>query len=104
MANPGRSRLETERSAAEGGVNVALPGGDLGKYLTLMAVGLVAWILIYRQLAGLSQWITYDVFGFAEGAALGSSVQFFTLSLIHISEPTRRTPISYAVFCLKKKK
>ena len=26
------------------------------------------------------------------------------LSLLHISEPTRRTPISYAVFCLKKKK
>src|SRR5664279_4177940 len=26
------------------------------------------------------------------------------VSLIHISEPTRRTPISYAVFCLKKKK
>src|SRR5664279_2559535 len=26
------------------------------------------------------------------------------LDLIHISEPTRRTPISYAVFCLKKKK
>ena len=30
--------------------------------------------------------------------------QVNTLSLIHISEPTRRTPISYAVFCLKKKK
>src|SRR5665647_2982399 len=28
----------------------------------------------------------------------------YILSLIHISEPTRRTPISYAVFCLKKKK
>src|SRR5680860_1421417 len=28
----------------------------------------------------------------------------WALSLIHISEPTRRTPISYAVFCLKKKK
>ena len=28
----------------------------------------------------------------------------YSLSLIHISEPTRRTPISYAVFCLKKKK
>ena len=26
----------------------------------------------------------------------------YFLSLIHISEPTRRTPISYAVFCLKK--
>ena len=31
----------------------------------------------------------------------GGPVQI--LSLIHISEPTRRTPISYAVFCLKKK-
>src|SRR5664279_5990657 len=28
----------------------------------------------------------------------------YVLSLIHISEPTRRTPISYAVFCLQKKK
>src|SRR5665647_2344721 len=25
---------------------------------------------------------------------------YYGLSLIHISEPTRRTPISYAVFCL----
>ena len=33
-----------------------------------------------------------------------SSVTVYDLSLIHISEPTRRTPISYAVFCLKKKK
>ena len=31
-------------------------------------------------------------------------VGVLALSLIHISEPTRRTPISYAVFCLKKKK
>src|SRR5680860_64551 len=29
---------------------------------------------------------------------------FIYLSLIHISEPTRRTPISYAVFYLNKKK
>ena len=27
---------------------------------------------------------------------------FVNLSLIHISEPTGRTPIPYAVFCLKK--
>src|SRR5665648_1246125 len=32
----------------------------------------------------------------------GSSI--LTLSLIHISEPTRLGMISYAVFCLKKKK
>src|SRR5680860_1265067 len=30
-----------------------------------------------------------------------NSVRVWNLSLIHISEPTRRTPISYAVFCLK---
>src|SRR5665647_694625 len=33
-----------------------------------------------------------------------SFLALLSLSLIHISEPTRRTPISYAVFCLKKKK
>src|SRR5665647_3685532 len=30
------------------------------------------------------------------------TVPTMLLSLIHISEPTRRTPISYAVFCLTK--
>src|SRR5664279_3713896 len=29
--------------------------------------------------------------------------EMWYVSLIHISEPTRRTPISYAVFCLKTK-
>src|SRR5664279_6112273 len=42
------------------------------------------------------------------GQKLGFPIYFvygpYNLSLIHISEPTRRTPISYAVFCLKKKK
>src|SRR5664279_2892125 len=33
---------------------------------------------------------------------VGSIAPSWELSLIHISEPTRRTPISYAVFCLKK--
>ena len=32
------------------------------------------------------------------------SPSFLALSLIHISEPTRLLSISYAVFCLKKKK
>ena len=32
------------------------------------------------------------------------SVRVCVLSLIHISEPTRLGMISYAVFCLKKKK
>ena len=40
---------------------------------------------------------------FGEAMAILAGDALF-LSLIHISEPTRRTPISYAVFCLKKKK
>ena len=38
------------------------------------------------------------------GAVIEKNYPQGSLSLIHISEPTRRTPISYAVFCLKKKK
>ena len=34
----------------------------------------------------------------------GPKIYLYGLSLIHISEPTRRRGISYAVFCLKKKK
>ena len=33
-----------------------------------------------------------------------SGLNVLYLSLIHISEPTRQAEISYAVFCLKKKK
>ena len=33
-----------------------------------------------------------------------SQIELRILSLIHISEPTRQAEISYAVFCLKKKK
>src|SRR5659263_726890 len=36
------------------------------------------------------------------GQANGVTIQRQTLSLIHISEPTRLGMISYAVFCLKK--
>src|SRR5678816_765465 len=36
--------------------------------------------------------------------ATGHTLKPILLSLIHISEPTRLLSISYAVFCLKKKK
>ena len=42
--------------------------------------------------------------GYDVQAQIDDGSLYSTLSLIHISEPTRRTPISYAVFCLKKKK
>ena len=37
------------------------------------------------------------------GYAASGKVGLVSLSLIHISEPTRLGMISYAVFCLKKK-
>ena len=40
-----------------------------------------------------------DIAGLVKGASKGEGLG---LSLIHISEPTRRVVISYAVFCLKK--
>src|SRR5450759_1048123 len=42
----------------------------------------------------------------ADLAAMGATPRWATLALalIHISEPTRLGMISYAVFCLKKKK
>ena len=36
--------------------------------------------------------------------AADADLPMLNLSLIHISEPTRQAEISYAVFCLKKKK
>ena len=39
----------------------------------------------------------------AELVGLEVDLVVVDLSLIHISEPTRPEPISYAVFCLKKK-
>src|SRR5665648_1223210 len=43
-------------------------------------------------------------FAFTALLALAREYAPYQLSLIHISEPTRLGMISYAVFCLKKKK
>src|SRR5678815_6004032 len=69
-----RPRASISRTPLE----IAIPHGDLSMTLTI-------------QSAIRPQFRTID----------GLSVR---LSLIHISEPTRLLSISYAVFCLKKKK
>src|SRR5665647_1925334 len=46
----------------------------------------------------------YPQLPWLDGRCVQGPGTYSPLSLIHISEPTRRTPISYAVFCLKKKK
>ena len=59
---------------------ILLPGLTYGSQLALGAMGVT---LIYAVLR---------FSNFAHG-------EIMSLSLIHISEPTRRTPISYAVIC-----
>eukprot|EP00658_Telonema_sp_P-2_P004906 TRINITY_DN11836_c0_g1_i4.p1 TRINITY_DN11836_c0_g1~~TRINITY_DN11836_c0_g1_i4.p1 ORF type:complete len:168 (-),score=53.56 TRINITY_DN11836_c0_g1_i4:35-538(-) len=44
------------------------------------------------------------LFNETKGIAMNKAAAISDLSLIHISEPTRLLSISYAVFCLKKKK
>src|SRR5664279_6485664 len=57
-----------------------------------------------RALSFLEDFIRDEVLPRYANTHTESSGTGLQLSLIHISEPTRRTPISYAVFCLKKKK
>src|SRR5678815_3677345 len=59
--------------------------------------GLMWWTNQENQLGNISKNIYY-----ANG--FGGNFIVVDLSLIHISEPTRLLSISYAVFCLKKKK
>src|SRR5680860_1029022 len=78
--------------------SVAVGYADCGTY---GALDDVCARLGLRRMRGLH---CYDVFAGPERMQRFFDEQPGTLSLIHISEPTRRTPISYAVFCLKKKK
>src|SRR5680860_1755774 len=63
-------------------------------------------ILIVTEISrlGRSTSEVIDLINFMLGQGKRVIILKQNLSLIHISEPTRRTPISYAVFCLKKKK
>src|SRR5678815_586200 len=64
---------------------------------------LVTGIKVVDLLAPYAKGGKVGLFG---GAGVGKTVIIMELilSLIHISEPTRLLSISYAVFCLKKKK
>nr|WP_320016525.1 permease [uncultured Desulfobacter sp.] len=50
-----------------------------GLVLNLFAglAGVVLWWLIYNQLPGLSQWLTYDLLSISQGSHLGDSIEFF---------------------------
>ena len=62
------------------------------------------WKMIYSEQYGPLNYILNVVFYLKSVPWLSNtSVALLSLSLIHISEPTRLLSISYAVFCLKKK-
>nr|WP_319394366.1 permease [uncultured Desulfobacter sp.] len=46
-------------------------------YLFMGLAGVVLWWMIYRQLPGLSQWLTYDLLSIQQGSHLGASIEFF---------------------------
>ena len=92
--------VETAKKFSKADIEHALTELDTGNYgMILRSKGIVD--------GGTDGWLEFDyVPGEWEVRARGADVggKLVVLSLIHISEPTRRTPISYAVFCLKKKK
>lgn len=45
--------------------------------LFMGAAGIALWWLIYRQLPGLSRWLTYDLLPISKGSHLGDSIEFF---------------------------
>src|SRR5665213_4298096 len=64
-------------------------------------------VAVFSAASGASlEIVTWGVYDLAKDGSTfnpGDKV-YWDLSLIHISEPTRQAEISYAVFCLKKKK
>ena len=97
-----------KEQAGYGGVSILPFGAKFGpKYLSPEYFDLYEYTAEKAEALGM-QLSLYDEYGFPSGSggAIGGDdiPRFLNLSLIHLSEPTRRTPISYAVFCLKKKK
>ena len=41
------------------------------------ATGVVVWWLVYRQLPGVSKWLTYNLLQISQGSHLGASIEFF---------------------------
>src|SRR5450759_4819176 len=104
-ARPGRSRTITQNPDAR----PLNEEKDMGtrKHGRLVA-GLLVLPLVLAACSGGTDGGATDG-GATAGATEGGTLKLWhyegeDLSLIHISEPTRLGMISYAVFCLKKKK
>src|SRR5664279_3381615 len=83
-----------QRRLGESGVEVRLGHEQLDDYLRFVGA---CCRLNSVLAAGFDLKVFFTVVG--KQPAEVNTVDVLELSLIHISEPTRRTPISYAVFC-----
>src|SRR5678815_3395861 len=102
-----KGKMQVAYFSAEFGLHESLPiysgglgilAGDHLKSASELGIPLAAVGLLYRN-GYFNQYLSAD--GWQQEAY--PELDFY-LSLIHISEPTRLLSISYAVFCLKKKK
>ena len=47
------------------------------RFLVLIAIGMPAWWLVYRNLAAVSAWLTYGILALGKGTRLAAAVEFF---------------------------
>ena len=65
------------QAAGEEGRGAAVRNDSTGRYVAAVGVAVVAWWLIYRQLAPVAAWATYALLGLDQGTHLGGAVEFF---------------------------
>src|SRR5450756_2893097 len=108
-----RGGLMGDLLQSAGLLGVATPlGANVSLVVMLVAAVLftIGWRLAVRKQFDAHRWVQTVAVCLNASLVLAWMVRYFVLyivpelSLIHISEPTRLGMISYAVFCLKKKK
>ena len=68
---------EVGQAAGEEGRGGAVRNDSPGRYVAAVGVAVVAWWLIYRQLAPVAAWATYTMLGLEQGTHLAGAVEFF---------------------------
>ena len=100
---------ESELAALQVSVMAIIQNDTAGTVVTKRALTAISALVLHfsdNQLNGFVSNLTKTLssnISMVQRRHLIAAIGVIALSLIHISEPTRRTPISYAVFCLKKK-
>ncbi len=69
---------DSEKSGDGGAVNISgRRGGEIRKYLWWGIIALPGWFALYKNLAPISHWFTYDLLKLEAGKHLSAAVEFF---------------------------